>query len=123
MGYEVDFSIGSSEQIATALADRLKRIRLSRNLTQADLAREAGVSINTIGRLEAGLGISADTLIRVLIALGIQHRLEGLLPDPTVRPVERIALGGRQRERARAPARPVEDGAWVWGDAEGDDDD
>lgn len=123
MGYKVDFSIGSSEQIAAALADRLKRIRLSRNLTQADLAKEAGVSTNTIGRLEASLGVSADTLIRVLTALGIQNRLEALLPDPTVRPVERVALGGRQRERARASVAVSEESGWAWGDAEDDDDD
>jgi len=123
MGYNIDFSVASSDQIADALADRLKRIRLSRNLTQAALASEAGVSTNTIGRLEASLNVSSDTLIRVLVALGTQHNLSALLPDPTVRPVERVEHGGRERMRASKSSVSKTDSGWSWGDGGDDDDD
>ena len=58
----------------------------------------------------------------MLTALGIQQNLEALLPDPTVRPIERIGLGGRERKRAR-PSSPAssETATWSWGDGEGDD--
>ena len=120
MLYKIDFSVATSDQIEAALCKRLENIRLSHNTTQVQLAREAGVSPRTIGRLENGLGVSVDTFIRVLMALGIQQNLEALLPDPTVRPIERIGAGGSERKRAR-PVRPDNERTkWSWDDG-GDD--
>ena len=121
MSYNVDFSIASSHQIETALCRRLASIRLSRNTTQTQLAREAGVSLRTIGRLEKGEGVSLDTFIRVLAALGIQQNVEALLPDPAIRPIERVEIGGAERKRARPVKAGDESVAWSWGDGEGDD--
>jgi transcriptional regulator with XRE-family HTH domain len=121
MFYNIDFSIATSGQIETALCKRLERIRLSRNITQAQLAEEAGVSLRTIGRIEKGLGVSMDTFIRIMIALGIQQNLEALLPDPAVRPIERVGIGTGERRRAR-PTKSIDDlPAWSWGDGEDDD--
>lgn len=121
MSYKIDFSVATSAQIEAALCKRLENIRLSRNMTQAELAAEAGVSVRTIGRLGKGEGVSVDTFIRVLTALGIQQHLEALLPDPTVRPVERIDIGGSERKRARPARSNKERVSWTWGDG-GDDD-
>jgi putative transcriptional regulator len=119
MAYKTDFGIATSAQIEAALCRRLESIRLSRNMTQEQLAEAAGLSLRTIGRLEKGQGVSLDTFIRVLIALKIQHSLEALLPDPSVRPVERVGAGREQRRRARpvkpSPGRPI----WSWGDERG----
>ncbi len=121
MAYNIDFSVATSSRIEAALCKRLEGIRLSRNITQAQLAERAGVSLRTIGRLEKGQGVSMDTFIRVLMALGIQQNFEALLPDPTVRPIERVGIGGTERQRAR----PVQSGdpspTWSWGDGGGDD--
>ena len=116
MSYKIDFSIATSSQIETALCNRLENIRLSRNITQAQLAKEAGISTRTIGRLEKGEGVSLDTFIRVLAALGIQQNLETLLPDPSVRPIERIGIGGHERKRARPGLKREEPATWSWGD-------
>ena len=121
MAYKIDFSVATSDQIEAALCERLENIRLSRNITQIQLAKEAGVSPRTIGRLEKGQGVSVDTFIRVLTALGIQQNLEALLPDPTVRPVERVGIGGGERKRARPDLHSDEGAMWSWGDSEGDD--
>ncbi len=118
MAYNIDFSIATSDQIETALCRRLESIRLSRNTTQEQLAREAGISLRTIGRLEKGQGVSMDTFIRVLMALRIQQNLESLLPDPTVRPIERVGINARERKRARPAPTGQERPAWVWGDEE-----
>lgn len=116
MTYKIDFSIASSAQIEIALGNRIENIRLSRNITQAKLADEAGVALRTISRLEKGQNVSLDTFIRVLIALGIQHNLSGLLPDPSVRPIERVNIGGTERKRARANKLTEENNPWSWGD-------
>lgn len=120
MSYKIDFTVATSDQIEAALCKRLEHIRLSRNTTQIQLAGQAGVSARTIGRLEKGQGVSLDTFIRVLMALGIQQNLEALLPDPTVRPIERVGIGGRERKRARPGLTGNESAAWSWGDGEDD---
>jgi transcriptional regulator with XRE-family HTH domain len=121
MSYKIDFSVATSDQIEAALCKRLENIRLSRNITQIQLADEAGVSPRTIGRLEKGQGVSVDTFLRVMTALGIQQNLEALLPDPTVRPIERIDIGGGERKRARPGLSSNERAKWSWGDGEDSD--
>jgi len=112
----VDFSINTSETIAAELCRRLEEIRLSRNISQALLAHEAGVSRSTITRMAFGKGVSLNSFIRVLQALRLSHHLEALLPDPDVRPVERVKFAGSERRRA-SRKRKVE-GTWFWGDEE-----
>ncbi len=116
MTYDLDFSIATSSQIEKVLCNRLEKIRLSRNITQAQLAAEAGVVLRTIGRLEKGEGVSFDTFIRVLMALRIQPNLEALLPDPLVRPIERFEMGGTERKRASSSKPSTDSAAWSWGD-------
>ena len=121
MFYNIEFSVATSAQIEAALCKRLEGIRLSRNITQEQLAEEAGVSTRTIGRLEKGQGVSMDTFIRVMMALNIQQNLEALLPDPNVRPIERVGMGAAERKRAR-PAKSMDElPGWSWGDGEDDD--
>jgi transcriptional regulator with XRE-family HTH domain len=120
MAYIIDFSIATSTQIEAALCKRLESIRLSRNITQARLAEEAGVSTRTIGRLEKGQGVSLDTFIRIMMALGIQQSLEALMPDPAVRPIERVGFSAGERKRARPIRSGDERPVWSWGDSEGD---
>lgn len=117
MGYALDFSIASSETLERALYERLEAIRLARNITQRQLAHEAGISLKTIGRLARGEGVSLNTFIRVLIALKLQDTLATLLPDPTVNPMERITKKPVEgRKRARRANTGVKSQSWSWGD-------
>lgn len=121
MTYNIDFAVATSDQIEAALCRRVEGIRLSRNITQAQLAKEAGVSLRTIGRLENGEGVSLDTFIRVMKALGIQHNLAVLMPDPSVRPVERVGASGTERKRARPRRSDKGTVPWSWGDGKDDE--
>ncbi len=120
MTHKVDFATASSDTVIRALFKRIEEIRLSRNISQADLAREAGVSRSTITRLARGDGISVDSFVRILKALGLADHLAGLLPNPDVRPVERIRMTGSQRQRASRKQKPAQ--AWTWGDESADED-
>ena len=52
---------------------RIRDLREARFLTQADLAKRAGVGVVTISRLERDLGIARFTTIRKLAeALGVE---------------------------------------------------
>lgn len=116
MDDRLTYAMASSEQIEVDLGRRVMRIRLTRNITQAALSQEAGVSLRTLRRLENGEGVSLDTFLRVLIALGIQDNLRTLLPDPGIRPMERIMREGRERQRASSRKKRAQPAAWQWGD-------
>ena len=60
----------TDQQVLAELGDRLAQYRLNRNLTQDQLAREAGVSKRTVVRLENGQSSQMTNLVRVLRALG-----------------------------------------------------
>ena len=106
-----------AEKIEATLCRRLETIRLSRNITQAELAREAGVSTRTIRRMENGEGTSMATFIRVLKALKLDSRLETLLPTEQIQPIQRVNKKMRVRERASGKRKKnAEPTSWKWGD-------
>jgi transcriptional regulator with XRE-family HTH domain len=110
----MDFSISSSLAIASALCKRLEEIRLSKNISQAELAKQAGVSRSTMTRIADGKSISLDSFVRVIKALGLADHLAALLPDPRVRPVELAKHEGQQRRRASGKRRSTK--PWSWAD-------
>jgi len=104
--------------VLAELGSRLERTRLGRNMTQAQLAREAGVGKPTVERIEAGQPARLITLVRILRVLGLLDGLDRLVPEPAPSPIEQLKLHGRRRRRAapRRTAREREQGTWRWGD-------
>ena len=109
----------SDEAILRELGSRLAAVRLGRNLTQAALAEEAGVSKRTVERLESGeVAARLSGFVRVCRALDLLDRLDVLVPVPTASPLEQLQLAGRRRKRAsgsRVQPAPAK-GKWTWGD-------
>jgi transcriptional regulator with XRE-family HTH domain len=112
----------SDEEALADLGSRLARVRLDRNLTQATLAAEAGVSTSTVKRLEAGGSTQLTNLMRVLRALGLLANLAALVPVPAVRPLEVLERHGGRRQRASPAPEPnaseseAAAAPWTWGD-------
>jgi transcriptional regulator with XRE-family HTH domain len=102
--------------VLAEMGRRLARVRLERNLTQIQLAEEAGVSKSTVQRLELG-GVSPQLsgFIRVCRVLDLIERLDLLVPEPVPSPVEQLKLGGKNRRRA-SKARKPSTKKWQWGD-------
>lgn len=94
----------SDPEILAKLGRRLRRYRLQQNLTQADLAREAGVGTRTVRNLESGGDTQLATLLRILRALGRLDALDAFLPRPGVSPMDLLRSGGQERQRA-SPSR------------------
>lgn len=109
----VDFATAPSKVIIEVLGKRLDDVRLSRNVTQAELAKEAGVSRSTMTRLSDGKPVSLDSFVRVMQALGLAGHLAALLPDLSVRPVDRVRFDGKKRRRASRKRAARAD--WTWG--------
>ena len=116
MNTKTDFATISSGTIATTLCRRQESIRLSQNISQAELAKQAGVSRSTMTRIADGKSISLDSFIRVIKALGLSDHLDALLPDPSIRPVEMVINKGQHRRRASGKRKTTQPWSWKDGD-------
>lgn len=92
------------EEMEAQLGDRLKTLRLSRNLDQKTLAERAGVSVRALRNLEAGMGSSLKTLVCVLRSLGRQEWLDSIAPVATINPLT-LTRAAQPRQRASRPRR------------------
>jgi len=105
------------EVILRELGERLARVRLERNLTQAGLAEQAGVSKRTVERMEAGGVTQLVNLVRVCRVLDLLERFEALIPEPVASPVAQLKQRGKERKRASsARATTARVGKWQWDD-------
>jgi len=89
------------------LGSRLAAVRLNRNLTQAALGREAGVSRRTIVRLEQGEGAELKLLVRVLRALQLLEGFLAAIPADEPSPMALLRARGKKRQRARGKSPPA----------------
>jgi transcriptional regulator with XRE-family HTH domain len=101
------------------LGERIAGVRLGRNLTQAQVAEQAGLGLRTVQRLE--LGATATRLsgfLRVCRVLGLVENFESLIPEPPISPIAQLKLQGKKRQRAaRKTTRPSKPRAWTWGES------
>jgi len=71
---------------------RLAQIRLSRNMTQKELAQRSGVSKRSLERLEVGAGgLRLDVFFAVCGALGLMQGFETLVPEVQLSPQDILA--------------------------------
>jgi len=109
----------TDDAVLAEIGERMSRARLSRDLTQAALARSAGVSKRTVERIEAGESAQLTSFIRLLRALDLLEGLESLLPPPRPGPIELLRHQGRAAQRAsgsRGGSAPRGDEPWSWGE-------
>jgi len=111
-------NLSTDEAILRALGQRLAAARLQQNLTQMQLAEQAGISKSTLQRLESGeAATQLSGFMRVCRALGLLEQFEALLPEPAPSPMAQLKLQGRQRKRASG-GKAAQRGRkkWTWGE-------
>ena len=96
------------DELQVALGDRMRRLRLSRNIDQRTTASKAGISEKALRNLEAGRGSSVGTLLRTLKALDYLQGIDMLAPEVTVNPLAMLHSAKPPR-RVRRPRKPVKD--------------
>ena len=107
----------SDETILSEIGQRLARRRLDLQLTQADIAKQAGVSKRSVERLESGATVKMSIFIRILRVLNLLPGLDNILPQEASSPMDLLKLKGKTRQRASTSnAESVSDKTWAWGD-------
>jgi putative transcriptional regulator len=97
------------------LGARLARTRLEQNISQEQLAADAGISKSTVERIETGREVKLTSFVRILRALGRLELLDRLVPEPLLSPIERVRIQGRRRRRAGGRReKPGQPGVWEW---------
>jgi transcriptional regulator with XRE-family HTH domain len=89
-------------ELQRRIGHRIQSLRLTRNLTQADVAAKGGVSHRSVVNLETGSGSSIETLVRILKALNAEASLDALAPAPTVSPLALL----RSHKAPRRASKP-----------------
>ena len=102
----MDLTFTKPSEIVELLCQRLRKERLAQQMTQAELAARAGVSVNTLSNLENGQNTSFETIVRTAMVLGRIKELEALF-QPKVDSLDDLmryeASAKRQRIRKKTP--------------------
>src|ERR1700730_17095698 len=103
------------------IGDRRERRRIDAELTQAQLAEEAGISKRTVERIEAGHSIEFVMLLRVLRVLKLLEALDQLVFDLPQSPLELLRAQesgregvGQSRRRPGGTTAPKPGPPWKW---------
>lgn len=95
------FILQSPEAICRTLGERVRVLRLARNLSQGELAGMSAASLSTIRRLEASGQGSLQLLVQVALALQATEGLELLFASPP-RSIAEAEAAARTIRRQRA---------------------
>ena len=108
----------SDDAILAEIGKRVGRHRLDLQLTQADVAEQAGVAKRTVERIEAGASAQMSSIIRVLRVLDLLPGLDRMIPEAGPRPMDLLKRKGKVRQRASKRRRPDrsdrQDKPWSW---------
>jgi len=88
------------DAILIEVGERLRDLRLNRNISQEELATRSGVSARTVRQIEQGGNTSLETLIRLMRALEVLDRLDSMFPAEGPSPIQLLEMQGRRRRRA-----------------------
>ncbi len=96
------------------IGKRIKQIRLNKNISQQELSKKSGIHRVTISKMETGQKISLMTLVQVLRGLGELQRLERIIPEEIVSPIQLAKLQGEKRKRASKQISVVKEEEYEW---------
>ncbi|ATF49522.1 helix-turn-helix transcriptional regulator [Citrobacter freundii] len=96
----MDLSLHTPADIVKLLCDRLRKERLAKQMTQADVAARAGIGVNTVSNLEAGKNVGFENLVKVAMVLGYGDALVELF-KPKIDSLDDILRYERSAARQR----------------------
>ena len=105
----------ADDAILAEIGERITSRRLDLQLTQADVAEQAGVAKRTVERIEAGASAQMSSIIRILRVLDGLPGLDRMIPEAGPRPMDLLKRKGKVRQRASRRRRTDRtDEPWSW---------
>lgn len=94
----------SDTLIQQRIGEKLKKLRLRQNITQANLANDAQVSLSSVKKIEKGQIGSFECFMRILRVLGEFDVFQPLVEDEDMSPNEYFEFinSAKKKERQRA---------------------
>ena len=93
----MNFNFSSADELSLVLAQRLKNLRVQKEIVQADMAQRMGVSRSTLNTLENTGKASVTSWIKLVQCLGQEAQLQ-----PLFKPlITSIADMAKQQQPAR----------------------
>ncbi len=93
----------NDDRILKQIGTFVKFCRMERNITQAMLAKDAGISRSTLSLLERGETVTVATLIRVLRVLGQLQIVNGFIIPTQRSPILLAEAEKKGRKRVSFP--------------------
>ena len=102
----LNLSLATAEELCRQLGQRLRAQRMQRLLTQDELAARAVIAVGTVRKLESSGQSSMDSVMRVVLVLGLADELQSLFA-PQVLSIAQMEFAQRAQatQRQRAPRR------------------
>ena len=96
-----DFNMDSADELATHLAENVKRRRLEKGLSRSALSLMSGVPAPTIAKFEQQHSISLVSFLALAKALGYTDTLKSLLAEPIYTTMEELDTINKNKNRKR----------------------
>lgn len=100
----MSFSLRTAQEVQKGIAERFKARRLTRNLTQKELAARSGVTLSSLKRFEREGLIALDSLLSLALALDCLDDFDKLAaksqPIPTAQSLDDMLAAPLSRRRA-----------------------
>lgn len=93
----LDFTFATAKDVLVEFASRLKAHRMRQGLSQPELAQRAGLALGTVSGFEKDGKATFETVIRLVMALGLSRELQPLFLQ--------IPSSIKELEEAQQPAR------------------
>jgi len=107
----------ADDAILSEIGERIARRRLDLQLTQANVAEQAGIAKRTVERIEAGASAQLLSAIRIFRVLDLLQDLDRVIPEAQPSPMDLLKRKGKMRQRASPRRQSDQLGApWSWDD-------
>jgi transcriptional regulator with XRE-family HTH domain len=104
----------SDKAIVRDIGKRIRQMRLNKNISQKTLSEKIGIHRVTLSKIERGQRISLLTLIQIMRGLGELQRLENIIPEDIISPIQLAKLQGKKRKRASRQIEILEEKEPEW---------
>ena len=95
------YNFYNNNEIINILGEKLQAYRISKNISQKELAEKSGINRVSISKIENGSPTSISTLIEIMRALDILDNIDLLFPAVVKSPKEILKEEQKAKKRVR----------------------